>query len=416
MSELATATGYFQRLGEAIERDWCRASYDEHRLADIASIHLRATPAHAACSPWQLLHELSAPRAVVNQQQNFGQPPVTVYRAPRFYIELLFWQESTTAIHQHGFCGAFTLLQGSSVHSTYTFATHQRINDHLSLGQLSARNSELLAPGDIRPIHPGQQFIHALFHLDHPSVTIVVRTYTMNQGQGPQFTYLKPGVAVDPFLKRATTRKQLEILALLLQLERADARTFAFGMLQHQPDFHTLFSVLDAVWKHARTMEHPLFIELLAAGRAVHGDLVAYIVAALAEQDIRTRIVAHRTRVRDPELRFFLALLLNVPTGPAIHRLVATRYPERGPTTNIIAGWLAQLADVQALDLDEFDEIRAGMLDAMVRGASFEDIVQGLADEYGAEEVDSQRDDLRAIHEQLRTMPTTRALFTTDTV
>ena len=110
MTETATATGYFRRLGDAIERDWYRVSYDERRLAEIATAHLSATPAHAACSPRQLLHELSSHRAVVSQQQNFGQPPVTVYRAPRFYIELLFWQESTTAIHQHGFCGAFTLL------------------------------------------------------------------------------------------------------------------------------------------------------------------------------------------------------------------------------------------------------------------------------------------------------------------
>jgi hypothetical protein len=53
--------------------------------------------------------------------------------------------------------------------------------------------------GDVRQILSGDRFIHSLFHLDRPSVTMVVRT-KHDSGTDPQYSYFPPGIAYDPFV------------------------------------------------------------------------------------------------------------------------------------------------------------------------------------------------------------------------
>jgi hypothetical protein len=52
----------------------------------------------------------------MDPQASFGDPPITLFVGPRFYIDVYYWLDSTTAIHEHGFSGAFQVLHGASVH------------------------------------------------------------------------------------------------------------------------------------------------------------------------------------------------------------------------------------------------------------------------------------------------------------
>ena len=148
-----------------------------------------------------VLRLLSSISSLVRQEPlGFGEPPITLFRSRDFAISALVWLDGSTAVHQHGFSGAFRLLEGSSIHVEYNFSVAETITRRLLLGDLQPQGAELLQRGDVRQITAGSDFIHALFHLDRPSVTVVVRTNSESLGV-PRFGYFAPGLAYDPFFK-----------------------------------------------------------------------------------------------------------------------------------------------------------------------------------------------------------------------
>ena len=128
----------------------------------------------------------------------FGQPAITLFHGRRFYIQVLFWVDETTSIHEHGSSGAFQVLQGTSVHSEYELAVERVVDAHLQIGDVRFRRATLLGRGEVVEIT--NALAHNLFHLDHPSATLVVRTYSEPAAQ-PQFTSHPPHVAIDPFFQ-----------------------------------------------------------------------------------------------------------------------------------------------------------------------------------------------------------------------
>lgn len=125
---------------------------------------------------------------------DFGEPALTVVSYPRFRLDILCWRNGTTAIHQHQFAGAFMVLHGSSVQTTYAFESRKNISESFQLGLLTHGESRTLMPGDVQRIDVGASFIHSVFHLDAPTITLVARTQN-NVANGPQFRYEKPNVA-----------------------------------------------------------------------------------------------------------------------------------------------------------------------------------------------------------------------------
>src|SRR5688572_18357383 len=127
----------------------------------------------------------------IDLDSEFGQPPLSVYAEERFFIQVIFWRDGTTAVHQHAFSGAFGVLAGGSIHSEYEWVPRRRVNAHLHFGDIERTKLELLAAGDVRPIASGRRLIHSLFHLDRPSISVVVRT-AQDADTGPQYTYWRP--------------------------------------------------------------------------------------------------------------------------------------------------------------------------------------------------------------------------------
>jgi hypothetical protein len=330
---------------------------------------------------------IRSPRVILPElPDSFGEPPVRVAERNRFFIEVLYWIDGTVAIHQHGFSGAFQVLSGSSIHTEHAFERTSTINSACALGRLSARRSELLRVGDIRPIHAGSAHIHSLFHLDRPSATIVVRTFTILDRQ-PQLSYLYPGIGFDPFRRDRLLDKQVAALKTLYDVRHprfADAACeFAAGV-----DFESLLRALLVVdqWSDDDTVVS----QLLAAARPAQGDRVDTLVAALEEQRRLRLILGWRQRVHDPALRFLLALLLNVHDRDEILRMV-TEWSGVEATAQLVA-WIRQLCESdQSRILAPLDDGSARILEGLLRGHSKEQIVDALRSEFDDADVEASR-------------------------
>ncbi|MDE0882849.1 MAG: hypothetical protein OSB21_09655, partial [Myxococcota bacterium] len=114
----------------------------------------------------------------------FGDPPVTWFMGDGYVIESYYWMRNTTSVHDHSFSGAWCTLLGSSVHRQFRFTMHQELTSSLSVGHLEQLSQERLLPGDVRMIVPGNDFIHDLFHLEQPTLTLIIRSCSSSKDSG----------------------------------------------------------------------------------------------------------------------------------------------------------------------------------------------------------------------------------------
>ena len=304
-----------QRLGDSIRDAWTDAEHSDAGFASLAS---------AALADSELLH--STTKAELNEwflsgaplprqeMRPFGQPALTLYRGDGFYIELLVWLDSTTAIHQHSFAGAFAVYEGSSLHARYRFDCTDAASRELVFGALALRDVEVLRPGDVREINPGPSFVHALFHLERPSLTLVVRTDTLPSWQ-PQYSYRAPGVGHDPFYDPEPTATQLRLITSLGASQDATFWPIVAAAMRTADPWTTL-RLLTVASEVAG--DDVRFREVAATARNRHGRRADMMLASLEERARERNIVARRAMAHDPDHRFFLALLLNVGDRPSI--------------------------------------------------------------------------------------------------
>ncbi|HXG66901.1 MAG TPA: hypothetical protein VNO70_17495 [Blastocatellia bacterium] len=391
---------FFHDLGSLIERRWQDQNYNEEIFPEIAAQALQEMTPDKPADSWDIIRWLYTNTQLPAQRDvdgKFGDPPITLYNAPRFYIDVYFWVDGTTDIHQHAFSGAFQVLAGSSIHSRYDFALDQKINAHFSTGRVVFKSVELLQEGDIRPIYPGDQFIHSLFHLDRPSATITVRTYHTPDA-APQYSYRKPYLAIDPFYREESAIKKVQSAALLLRSRHPEADAL-IGDLLALSDFHTAYSVLHTAFSHLTQDEmervfhlstgRERFHNLLEKARTRHGQLIDLIPPVFEEAQRQQNIVNRRVYLTDAEHRFFLALLLNVPQRAQIVDLVRQRYPQSNPI-DLIADWVEELsttrmlgsAEPNVLGVDNFDDDALLVLRGLLEGLSLQEIKATFAEEY----------------------------------
>ena len=246
----------FEKLGSVVEKRWKSENYSEELFPEIASQALAEANLPARLDPWEIIRWVHSAITLPEQQDvdgRFGNPPITLFTGPRFYIDIYYWLDGTTAIHQHAFTGAFQVLLGSSIHSRYSFREDRILNEHFSVGELSLEEVQLLSVNDIRTIRPGRNFIHSLFHLDRPSATITIRT-SHTPSAAVQYDYQKPHFAVNSFFRNAVLTKKLQTVDLLLGMKHKEADTM-IGDLVCTSDFHTAYYVLTQSYQHLQSNE-----------------------------------------------------------------------------------------------------------------------------------------------------------------
>jgi hypothetical protein len=330
---------FFTELGRTVLARWKAQNFSLGRFPEIARDALEERPPAKHVDLASLIKEfLLDDEQPFQTQSGFGQPELVVHDDPRFYIQILFWLEGTTDIHQHKFSGAFHVLEGSSIHSHFAFDYPEPISAHVRVGQLRMTDTRLLETGSTVPIVSGSGCIHSLFHLDTPSVSVVVRTHT-DPGTGPQFTYLPPHLAVDPFHNDALTTRRKQLLDVLEQMEDPTYPALVMEMIEGL-DFERGFFILQNGMGYLRSLVR--WEETLLAFQKKHGPLGEFVAPTLEEIVRRDGLAELRSSITEIEHRFFLALLLNVPSRADILRLVAQRFPA-SPVETILR-WAEELS------------------------------------------------------------------------
>jgi hypothetical protein len=384
---------FFKELGERIEAAWKASSYSEAHFPSLALDALSRNPPFpsinvADIADWLFLpsHEFLQP---YQGGRLFGEPPIVLFQAPRFYIEALFWYSGTTDIHEHAFSGAFTVLAGSSVHSHWRFTRERVVNSRMHWGKLERVSTEILRPGDMRPISAGEELIHQLFHLEVPSVTIVVRTY-LNRDALPQRKFLLPGLALDTeSIGSLLTRRLLLLTGISTKGHQLDLGKYAAALIQSS-DLEALYYTLALLQK--RQLPLDLRQNLHDLARQVHGDQAVDLFQKVCEGEKRIRaIVALRARVIDPTARFLLALLMLMPDRKSIFEAIQLDSPGTDPYS-FIEGCLERTSgQIPGLELTDVNRV---VLRALLEGLDFPQVLDRLRETFSRESVDAQADEI----------------------
>jgi hypothetical protein len=395
----------FDELGQLVEQCWKDQNYDEKVFPQICEQALLEANLIDRVEPLQIIRQLLSSVSWPSREDDaFSDLPLVLYAGPRFFIDIYFWLDGTTAIHQHGFAGAFQVLSGSSIHSTYSFTREREINPHFCTGQIVLEDVQVLEQGNIRRIIPGEQFIHSLFHLDRPSTTITVRT-KRSPGNLPQYSYLKPYLAHDPFFKEPLSLKKIDSINMLLRLNHPEAYSLISELISSS-DVQTTFLILTAVFENLvnRARENNFsgqngqetdevdewenFHELFRKAHNKHGAVVNLMAPVLGEMQRQASVVDLRRCVRGSEHRFFLALLLNVPHRTRILDLVRQRFPQSNPIDHVCR-WITEFSNTKnalsrksnILGIDDFSDAHLFVLRQLLEGASAEEIKDSFGKE-----------------------------------
>lgn len=341
---IAWMDAFFKKLGRTVLDRWKQVNFSLAAFPEIAQKALDERPPSENVDMAALVREfLLEDEQPLQTASGFGQPELVAYDHPRFYIQILFWLDGTTDIHQHEFSGAFHVLAGSSIHSHFEFENAQPVTAHFRLGDLRLKDTQLLETGCTVPIVSGKTCIHSLFHLDTPSVTVVVRTHS-DPGTGPQFNYLPPHVALDPFHHDALTMRRKQLLDVLEQTGDPEYPALVLEMIA-ELDFERAFFILQNCMGHLRNLE--AWEEVWDAFTKKHGRMAGMVEPTLKEIIRRDGIAALRGNIEEIEHRFFLALLLNVSEREGILEMVGQRYP--GDALETALRWAEELSEMPAM-------------------------------------------------------------------
>lgn len=399
---------YFQRLGESIsaelgqDREAVYAGLERVAAEQLAAFNPSAHISHADLVDYVLGAETLCKQADLDG--NFAEPPVSLYNGGDFDISALTWLDGTTSIHQHAFCGAFHVLSGSSIHCRYRFDPWRppEPRQRAIAGRLALLDLEVLHAGDTRVIARGDDLIHSLFHMIRPSVTIVIRTITDDAGADVQYDYRWPGLAHHPFQRHAPTIRKQQYLRMLRVLDESAAPAHLRRVLADADLFLAYVLVSEQTRISADPDQARALSSLCSRLSANEQDLVC----RAAHNDLLSQtLVDCRRKLHDPGHRFLLALLLNVFDREELLGLVQREFEVADPVGQVMC-WVAEMTGntdryPNVIGLD-FSATELQMLEAMLRGAGLEAVLEQFADRYGAAEVERQRDALAALFAALK--------------
>jgi hypothetical protein len=372
---------YFEQLGSHVGDLWKKHDFNERSFPEVAHEALLRFPPETNTSLADALdfglRGNSLP-AQSDLEAIFGQPPLTVYKGREFEIQVLFWIGGTPAIHQHSFSGAFAVMHGSSLHLEWGFDPEHQVCSHLILGKLHLRKAEFLHVGDHRAIIAGNRFIHTTFHLEKPTVSLVVRTGT-EQLEKPQYAYDPPTVAFDPDCEIVTLKRREQILAMLANSGQTSEYDKWVRSLLADADAFAAFRYLrqsSGLIRDDYGLE-----ELLQHARKHHPKLVEKLEPALRNMRRQRGILQLRDKVTDAELRIFLAVLANVPDKQVVLDLLRELYPAEDPIVKLVS-FIQQLCNADLLG-EGFDEQWLCVFECLLRKIEGEGIEKALAAKCG---------------------------------
>jgi len=375
---------FFSSIGADIKSRWRASDFDEAAFTDIATAALAGRLRSSWISLDDVLRWVQASASLPAQVDHAFGDPITVFHDPRFYIDVLTWIDGTTSIHEHAFSGAFGVLQGSSLHARYAFHPGRRYSEQLFLGRTERIDAELLTAGDVRPIWAGARSAHALFHLDRPSVSVVIRTPKTAIMPLVQLEYLRSGIAYHPLQRDIECARLIRSLEIMRELKHPDLLRAARALVDER-DAVTAFSIAEHL---AQKLSPDDYQGFLAEGGFRHRELFEHITAYAADARRERNLIGRRRAVHAESHRFFLALLLNLNGLSEIKRMVERYAPGADPADTVMR-WVAELAAEPATEPSEpnaigvvLDEAALGIMRLLFDGNTDDDVLGALSDEY----------------------------------
>ena len=300
---------YCQKFGDSIDSQWMRHNYNEDDFPEIAHTALIQQNINRDVHYTHLLEYIvmHSHLDILQWDCHFSDLQLTLYKNPRFYIEALYWMDGTTTIHQHGFCGAFTLLHGQSIHTEYDFTKKIRINSQFYIGNLAVKNNSILKSGEINRIYAGDCLIHSVFHLHSPTVTIVVRNNS-RVDKNPQLDYCAPHVAIHGKHSDPMFIKKIRSVKLMLDHLQLQGYQLLKKLIEGSSiyDVYRVFGGINLFSLEKNQVDE---ISCLIADKP-YGE---QLLKSLSHQYQSRRLTRLRSFVKDEQQRVILAVLMNTP-------------------------------------------------------------------------------------------------------
>lgn len=179
---------------KSLENKWKLAHDQGHLFSNFAFQQMKNHSFHINFQLQQNIQEILELKnypAQFSPHSKFGNPPITLYISEdnSFFLDLYIWVESQTSIHQHNFEGAFTVLQGQSLETVYSFKPEKTM-DPSQWGSLKHKELIHLRPGDVREIYFKEGLIHRVLHIAKPTISLVLRSGKIDTPlKVPQYNY-----------------------------------------------------------------------------------------------------------------------------------------------------------------------------------------------------------------------------------
>ena len=210
------------------------------------------------------------------------------------------------------------MLHGSSINAEYQFEKHDKINHHFLFGKLSKPNISKLSVGSIKTIYSGDRFIHSVFHLDNPTISIVVRTHQDDDAM-PQFEYRGSHICLVKEISPELT-KQIQALKFVFSTDKDDFVKY-FTKIYLTAPLDEKYWLIRALYTNLCKI--PALWQMINQN---NNQKTQWIIESVSEEAILSKVINIRTKIQDVELRYFIALLMNIPKWDEVTEFVKKYY------------------------------------------------------------------------------------------
>lgn len=370
-------------LGKKISLITQGATYNESDFSKIAFKELKKSNIQYDISGSELLaYQLNDISRLAHNKENFSDFPVILFENDDFIIQALHWYEASTSIHDHRFDGAFKVLKGSSIETTYDFKTNDDSSSRTQSGNLVKRRIRHLQVGDTCEINGGSQYIHSLFHIESPSITLIIRTHSKDSYPA-QRDYYAPSLSSECFYQR----KEADKLAAIINVDAG--RLFSFDKSFYQQLFDDLekFQILRLL--PALVQKNDNLIKEVLTNK--YGEQEAAEIIEVTELTrCRHQLNFLRKGVTDYKSRLVLAVMINSSTRAETRQLMADILPD-AIYEDEVSKFIKHMVENRWIALSIQGESISDIITAAVTASNIDEYFDLLIEDFGKETVTSSR-------------------------